>query len=179
VTTEIAPETIALLRSKVRETQDFPIPGILFRDFTPLLADAEALRLAIDTLSGLFPDIDTIVAIESRGFILGAPVAYKLGAGLVMVRKAGKLPEETVREEYALEYGSSIVEISKDAIKPGSRVVIVDDLLATGGTVRASANLVEKVGGVVVGVAVLAELAALNGRAVLSEYAIESVIVYE
>jgi adenine phosphoribosyltransferase len=179
VTTEIAPETIAALRAKVRETQDFPIPGILFRDFTPLLADSGALRLAIDTLAGLFPDVDTVVAIESRGFILGAPVAYKLGAGLVMVRKAGKLPEETVREEYALEYGSSIVEISRDAIKPGSRVVIVDDLLATGGTVRASANLVEKVGGVVVGVAVLAELAALNGRAVLSEYEIKSVIVYE
>jgi adenine phosphoribosyltransferase len=179
VTTDIAPETIALLRGKVRETPDFPIPGILFRDFTPLLADGEALRLAIDTLAGLFSEVDTVVAIESRGFILGAPVAYKLGAGLVMVRKAGKLPEETVREEYGLEYGEATLEIATIAIKPGARVLIVDDLLATGGTVRASANLVEKLGGVVVGVAVLAELAALSGRSVLSEYPVASVIVYE
>jgi adenine phosphoribosyltransferase len=166
------------LKRQVRDVPDFPTPGILFRDITPLLADGASLRLVVDAMAEPYAGISTVVAIESRGFILGAPVAYKLGAGLVLVRKEGRLPAVTVREEYALEYGSNIVEIHQDAILPGERVLIVDDLLATGGTVRATITLVEKLGATVAGISVLAELSNLHGRDHLAGYDVHSLIVY-
>ena len=169
---------VAALRALVRDIPDFPQAGILFRDITPLLADAGAFRAAVDALAAVHREVETVVAIESRGFILGAPVAYALGVGLVPVRKLGRLPGPTLREAYDLEYGANTVEIHRDAIAPGERVLIVDDLLATGGTVRAAAILVERLGGVVAGVAVLAELAALGGRELLADYDVTSLIVY-
>ena len=169
---------IEALRARVRDVPDFPQPGIMFRDITPLLADAAAFRDAVDAMAAPFHGITTVVAIESRGFILGAPIAYALGAGLVPVRKAGRLPAATERAEYDLEYGSNVLEIHADAIPAGARVLIVDDLLATGGTVRAAADLVERLGAKVAGIAVLAELAALNGRTVLTGYDVRGLIVY-
>jgi adenine phosphoribosyltransferase len=167
-----------LLTARIRDVPDFPQPGVLFRDITPLLADPRAFKIAIDGMAAPFSGIDHIVAIESRGFILGAPVAYSLGAGLVLVRKAGKLPSETLREEYALEYGTNTVEIHSDAIRSGERVLIVDDVLATGGTVRAAANLVERLGANVVGISLLIELMFLAGREKLTEYEIHSLLQY-
>jgi adenine phosphoribosyltransferase len=143
---------VEALRAKVRDVPDFPQPGILFRDITPLLGDASSFRAAVDAMAAPFAGVSTVVAIESRGFILGAPVAYQLGAGLVPVRKVGRLPAATLREEYALEYGANTVEVHSDAIRSGERVLIVDDLLATGGTVRAAVNLVERLGAEVVGI---------------------------
>lgn len=169
---------IDALRSRVRDIPDFPTPGILFRDITPLLADAGSLRMAVDAMAAPFAGIGTVVAIESRGFILGAPVAYTLGAGLALVRKVGRLPAETVREEYALEYGVNTVELHRDAVQAGERVLIVDDLLATGGTVRAAVNLVEQLGATVAGISVLAELSFLSGRDQLAGYDVRSLIVY-
>lgn len=166
------------LRALVRDVPDFPRSGILFRDITPLLADAAAFRAAVDAVAAAHPGVECVVAIESRGFILGAPVAYALGVGLVPVRKQGRLPGPTLRESYALEYGANTVEIHEDALQPGERVLIVDDLLATGGTVRAAATLVERLGARVAGVAVLAELTALGGRTVLGDYAVTSLIAY-
>lgn len=168
----------AVLREKIRDIPDFPQPGILFRDITPLLADAVAFRMAVHGLAAGFEGVDAVVAIESRGFILGAPVAYELGVGLVPVRKVGRLPAATERESYDLEYGTNTVEVHRDALVPGQRVLIVDDLLATGGTVRAAANLVEKLGAKVAGISVLAELAFLQGRNVLPDYEVRSLIVY-
>lgn len=167
-----------LLRGLVRDVPDFPEPGILFRDITPLLANAEAFRATANALAAPYVGITTVVAIESRGFIFGGPVAYALGAGLVPVRKAGRLPRRVEQESYSLEYGANVVEIHDDAISPGQRVLIVDDLLATGGTVRAAARLVERLGGTVAGVAVLAELSALEGRKHLAEYPVTSLLVY-
>lgn len=169
---------VEALRAKVRDIPDFPTPGILFRDITPLLADPAAFRAAVEAMAAPFRGIATVVAIESRGFILGAPVAYELGAGLVPVRKVGRLPYETEREEYALEYGSNTVEIHRDAIAPGERVLIVDDLLATGGTARAALNLVERLGAEVAGISVLAELSFLHGRDQVQGYDLRSLIVY-
>jgi adenine phosphoribosyltransferase len=169
-----------VLASKIRDIPDFPKPGILFKDITTLLLDGPAFQEAIHALAdrcrGLKPDL--IVGMESRGFIFGAPVAVALGTGFVPVRKLGKLPAETIREEYALEYGTNTVEIHSDAIKPGQRVVIVDDLLATGGTCKATVKLVERLGGVVAGTAFLVELTFLNGRDVLAGYPIEAIIRY-
>lgn len=169
---------LELLKSRIRSVPDFPQPGVLFRDITPLLADPVAFRAAVDAMAGPFAGIDHVVAIESRGFILGAPVAYGLGAGLVLVRKVGKLPASTIREEYGLEYGTSTVEIHSDAIQPGERVLIVDDVLATGGTVRAAANLVERLEATVVGISLLIELSFLNGREKLRGYTVESLVIY-
>jgi adenine phosphoribosyltransferase len=169
---------LELLKERIRDVPDFPQPGVLFRDITPLLADPEAFRIAIDGMAAPFAGIDRVVAIESRGFILGAPVAYRLGAGLVLVRKSGKLPAATLREDYGLEYGTNTVEIHEDAIRAGERVVIVDDVLATGGTVRAAANLAERLGATVVGVSLLIELAFLGGRERLGSYPVSSLIVY-
>ncbi|MGH2558039.1 MAG: adenine phosphoribosyltransferase [Thermomicrobiales bacterium] len=169
---------VEALRAKVRDIPDFPTPGILFRDITPLLSDGEAFRTAVELMAAPFRGISTVVAIESRGFILGAPVAYELGAGLVPVRKVGRLPAATEREEYALEYGSNTVEIHQDAIAPGERVLVVDDLLATGGTVRAALNLVERLGAEVAGISVLAELSFLHGRDQVKGYDLRSLIVY-
>jgi adenine phosphoribosyltransferase len=169
---------IEALRARVRDIPDFPQPGILFRDITPLLADAAAFRTVVEAMAAPFQGVSMVVAIESRGFILGAPVAYRLGAGLVPVRKAGRLPAAALREEYALEYGTNAVEVHSDAIHRGERVLVVDDLLATGGTVRAALNLVERLGAEVAGITVLAELAFLNGRQLLQGYDVRSLIVY-
>jgi adenine phosphoribosyltransferase len=168
------------LRAKIREIPDFPKPGILFYDITTLLKDAGAYRDAIDLMIAPHRDagIDLIVGMESRGFIFSSPIAYQLHAGLIPVRKLGKLPAETVSVEYALEYGSNTLEIHKDAIKPGQKVLIVDDLLATGGTVRGTIELVERLQGQIVGLAFLVELLALKGRGRLQEFKTTSVIQY-
>jgi adenine phosphoribosyltransferase len=168
------------LRAKIREIPDFPKPGILFYDITTLLKDPAAYRSAIDLMLAPYRDdqIDLVVGMESRGFIFSAPLAYLLGAGLVPVRKLGKLPAETITVEYALEYGSNTLEIHRDAIQPGQRVLIVDDLLATGGTVHGTIELVERLQGEVVGVGFLVELDALKGRDRLQGHRVESVIRY-
>jgi adenine phosphoribosyltransferase len=170
--------TIDDLRALIRDIPDFPTEGILFRDITPLLADRDAFRCAIRAMAEPYSDIDHVVCIESRGFILGAPIAYKLDAGLVPVRKVGRLPADTLSEDYSLEYGVNTVEIHQDAIKPGERVIIVDDLLATGGTVHAAIKLVERLQATLVGVSVLIELSELGGRERLTGYPVQSLIVY-
>jgi adenine phosphoribosyltransferase len=157
-----------LIKSKIRDVPDYPQPGILFKDITPLLADAAALRMVVAALGEGFGPIDVVTGIEARGFILAAPVAYHLGAGFVPVRKQGKLPAATYAESYQLEYGAATIEVHTDAFTPGQRVLIVDDVLATGGTARAAAELVRRAGADVAGVSVLLELAALNGRAKLA-----------
>ena len=168
------------LRAKIREIPDFPKPGILFYDITTLLKDAAAYHEAIDLMVAPYRDkgIELVVGMESRGFIFSGPIAYKLDAGLIPVRKLGKLPAETVSVEYALEYGSNTLEIHKDAIRPGQRVLIVDDLLATGGTVRGTIELVERLQGQIVGLAFLVELLFLKGRDRLQGYNTSSVIQY-
>ncbi len=168
------------LKEKIRNIPDFPIPGILFRDITTLLADAGAFREVIDQLAARFKDeaIDYIVVIESRGFIFGAPLAAAIGAGLVPVRKPGKLPGETISEEYSLEYGTNKLEIHKDALPAGAKVVIMDDLLATGGTAAAACKLVEKLGAKVVSAAFIIELDDLHGRDKLPGYDIFTLVNY-
>ena len=168
------------LRARIREVPDFPKPGILFYDITTLLKHADAYREAIDLMLEPYREmgIDAVVGMESRGFIFSAPMAYLLKAGLVPVRKLGKLPAETLTVEYALEYGSNTLEIHRDAITPGQRVLIVDDLLATGGTVRGTIDLVERLKGNVVGLAFLVELEFLKGRDRLQGYDVSSVIRY-
>ena len=172
------PMSIEQIRSLIRDVPDFPKPGILFRDITPMLANGEALHTAASLLASPFEAIDLVVAIESRGFILGAPVALELGAGLVPVRKAGRLPYKTIRADYALEYGTNTLEMHIDAVQPGQRVLIVDDLLATGGTVGATISLIDRLGGEIVGVSVLAELLALNGREAVRPHEVHSLISY-
>jgi adenine phosphoribosyltransferase len=168
------------LRAKIREIPDFPKPGILFYDITTLLKDPAAFKESVKLMLEPFKDdrIDLVVGMESRGFIFSAPMAYELGAGLVPVRKLGKLPAETLSVEYALEYGSNTLEIHRDAIQPGQRVLIVDDLLATGGTVQGTIDLVERLKGVVVGLAFLVELDFLHGRDQLGGHRVASVIRY-
>jgi adenine phosphoribosyltransferase len=166
------------LRALVRDVPDFPQAGIIFRDITPLLGNGSALRAAVDALAGQFQEIDSVIGIESRGFILGAPVAYALGVGMVPVRKLGRLPRATERADYALEYGTNTVEIHTDALRPGERVLIIDDVLATGGTAAATAALVERLGGEVAGIAVLIELAELGGRERLAGFAVTSLLQY-
>ena len=160
---------------------DFPEPGIIFRDVTSILQDADGLALAVDKLRGMVKDVDydVVVGPESRGFIFGVPVAYAEHKGFVPVRKKGKLPRETVCAKYDLEYGSAEIEIHKDAIKPGQKVVIIDDLIATGGTIQAIVGLIEQLGGQVVKSCFVMELAGLNGRKNLAGYEVESAIVYE
>ena len=168
------------LRAKIREIPDFPKPGILFYDITTLLKDPDSFRESIDLMLEPYKDdrIDIVVGMESRGFIFSAPMAYLLKAGLVPVRKLGKLPAETITVEYALEYGSNTLEIHRDAVKSGQRVLIVDDLLATGGTVRGTIELVERLKGVVVGLAFLVELDFLKGRELLEGRRVTSVVTY-
>jgi adenine phosphoribosyltransferase len=168
------------LRAKIREIPDFPKPGILFYDVTTLLKDPDAYRSAIDLMIEPYRDqgVDLVVGMESRGFIFSSPIAYQLHAGLVPVRKLGKLPSETVSVESALEYGSNTLEIHKDAISRGQRVLIVDDLLATGGTVRGTIELVERLQGQIVGLGFLIELLFLKGRDRLQGYNTTSVIQY-
>lgn len=169
------------LEDYVRSIPDFPEKGIIFRDVTSVLQDADGLRLAIDSMQKLLEglDFDVVVGAESRGFIFGTPVAYNLHKPFVLVRKKGKLPCETVSREYDLEYGSAVIEIHKDSIKPGQKVVLIDDLIATGGTIEAAARLIEELGGEVVKIIFLMELAGLKGRERLSKYSVESVISYE
>jgi adenine phosphoribosyltransferase len=168
------------LRAFVRDVPDFPRPGILFRDVTPLLADAAALREAIRRLAEPFRDarVDRVVGVESRGFILGAPVALELGAGLAIARKPGKLPRRTLSVSYELEYGTDRLEMHADAIEPGQRVLLVDDLVATGGTAAATLRLARQAGADVVGCAFLIELAALGGRAQLDAKPVHAVLRY-
>jgi adenine phosphoribosyltransferase len=168
------------LRAKIREIPDFPKPGILFYDITTVLKDAAAFKDAIDLMRAPYDGehVDLVVGMESRGFIFSAPLAYQLGAGFVPVRKLGKLPAETLTVEYALEYGSNTLEIHRDAVKSGQRVLIVDDLLATGGTVGGTIDLVERLGGEVVGLAFLVELDFLKGRERLKGRRVTSVIRY-
>jgi adenine phosphoribosyltransferase len=168
------------LKSKIRHVPDFPKAGILFYDVTTLLRDPAGFRLAIDSVTTPFMDrnISLVVGIESRGFILGSAVADRIGAGFVPVRKVGKLPWERVRATYDLEYGTDSLEMHRDAIDEGQRVLVVDDLLATGGTARATVDLVKQLGGVIEGVAFLIELVALNGRAKLTDVNIHSVLKY-
>ena len=164
----------------VRSIPDFPEPGIIFRDVTSVLQDADGLQLAIDSMQDCLEgeEFDVITGLESRGFIFGMPIAYNLHKPFVLVRKAGKLPCETVSRTYELEYGSATIEMHKDSIKPGQKVVIVDDLIATGGSVEAAIKLVEELGGEVVKVVFLMELAGLNGREKLKGYDVDSVIIY-
>ena len=165
----------------VRSIPDFPEPGIIFRDVTTILQDADGLCLAIDSLMDFLKgvDFDVVVGPESRGFIFGVPVAYAMKKGFVPVRKKGKLPRETISMEYDLEYGSAVVEMHKDSIKPGQKVVIVDDLIATGGTIEAIIKMIEQLGGEVVKICFVMELAGLKGREKLKGYDVASVITYE
>jgi adenine phosphoribosyltransferase len=169
------------LKEKIRIVEDFPKKGISFKDVTTLIQDGEGLRYAIDKITGYLKDkkIDLIVGPEARGFIFGVPVAYALGVGFIPVRKKGKLPYDTIRVEYELEYGSDSLEIHKDAIKPGQRVAVVDDLLATGGTIASVAKLVEAVGGEVVSMDFVIELTELNGKGKLEKYDVMSLVKYE
>lgn len=169
------------VRSLIRTIPDFPKEGILFRDITTLLKDADGFRLAIDALVERFRDRDVnlVASIEARGLILGAPLAYLLGVGFIPVRKPGKLPATTACEEYELEYGTDAVEIHADAIRAGERVLVVDDLLATGGTALATCTLIERLGGNVVGIAFLVELPDLGGRKKLAGYDVESLVAFE
>ena len=165
----------------IRCIPDFPEPGIMFRDVTSVLQDAEGLKLAIDSMIKILDgvDFDVVVGTESRGFIFGVPVAYAMGKAFIPVRKKGKLPCETVSEKYALEYGFAEIEMHKDSIKPGQKVVLIDDLIATGGTIEAAIKLVERLGGEVVKIVCLMELAGLEGRRKLEGYDFEAVVTYE
>lgn len=168
------------LESKIRNIQDFPKPGIGFKDITTLLKDGEAFKAAIDKIVENLKDkeVDYVVGPEARGFLLGAPVAYALGAGFVPIRKPGKLPAEVVSFEYDLEYGTDKIEMHKDSIEEGKKVVIIDDLLATGGTVEAATKLIESLGGEIVSIQFLIELEFLNGKDKLKVYDVESIIKY-
>jgi adenine phosphoribosyltransferase len=168
------------LKGRIRDVPDFPTPGIIFRDLTPLLGDPEALRFSIDALADAFEGrrIDKVVGVEARGFIVAAPVAYRLGAGFVPVRKPGKLPWRTESEQYALEYGVDSLEMHGDALERGEHVLIIDDVIATGGTARATTRLVEGAGATVVGLGFLVELTYLAGREKLGKYDIVSLVVY-
>lgn len=168
------------LKDHVRDVADFPRPGIVFKDITPLLGEAEAFRFTVDTIAGHFAGhrVDKVLGVEARGFIVAAPVAYRFGAGFVPVRKAGKLPWVTETETYDLEYGTDQLEIHRDAVKAGDRVLVVDDVIATGGTVAATIRLVEKLGASVVGLAFVIELAFLGGREKLEGYDAMSLIRY-
>ena len=168
------------LEEYVRSIPDFPEEGIIFRDVTSVLQDADGLHLAIETMQDLVKDleVDVVAGPESRGFIFGTPIAYNMHKPFVLIRKKGKLPCETVSIDYALEYGKATIEMHKDSVKPGQKVLIVDDLIATGGTTKAMIDLVESLGGEVVGIVVLMELAGLEGRKKIEGYRLESAIVY-
>lgn len=169
------------LEEYVRSIPDFPEEGIIFRDITSVLQDRDGLKMSIEQMQDLLKDVDfdVVVGPESRGFIFGVPIAYNLHKGFVPVRKKGKLPCETIEKEYALEYGTAVIEMHKDSIKPGQKVVIIDDLIATGGTIEAIVELIEQLGGEVVKIIFLMELEGLNGREKLKGYDVDAVIKYE
>jgi len=176
-----APETspadiTGLLRSRIRDIPDYPQPGIMFKDITPLLADGPAFAAAVTELGAGHPGVDKVAGIEARGFILAAPVALQLGAGFVPVRKQGKLPGKTFAQTYELEYGSATIEVHADAFAPGEQVLIVDDVLATGGTAAATAELVRRCGATVAGIVVLLELSFLDGRSRLTGQPVRSLL---
>ena len=173
--------TMKKLEEYVRSIPDFPEEGIIFRDVTSILESPEGLQLAVDSMQDCLKDIDfdVVVGPESRGFIFGVPIAYNLKKSFVPVRKKGKLPCETIEMEYDLEYGSAIIEMHKDSIKPGQKVVIIDDLIATGGTIEAITKLIKSLGGEIVKIVFLMELAGLKGREKLSGYEIDSIICYD
>jgi adenine phosphoribosyltransferase len=166
-----------LIESRIRDIADYPQPGVMFKDITPLLADGAAFAAVVSALASGYDGVDKVAGIEARGFILAAPVAIALGAGFVPVRKAGKLPGPTYAQSYDLEYGSATVEVHQDAFAPGEQVLIVDDVLATGGTGSATAELVRKAGGEVAAIAVIMELSFLNGRSRLPDAVIRSLLV--
>ncbi|HOW98044.1 MAG TPA: adenine phosphoribosyltransferase [Kiritimatiellia bacterium] len=173
--------TIPALKNAIRDIPDFPKEGIIFKDITPLLAEPSLFKLAVDTLAGRHRDsrIDRVCVVESRGFLFGSAVAYQLGAGLVPIRKKGKLPHETLEAAYDLEYGTATLQVHVDAFEPGTRVLLIDDLLATGGTAEASARLIEQLGGKLIEIQFLIELAFLNGREKLTKYPVFAPIVYD
>ena len=168
------------LEDYVRTIPDFPEDGVMFRDITTVLQNADGLKLAVDSMQELIKDLDfdVVAGAESRGFIFGTSIAYNLHKPLVLIRKKGKLPAETVSAEYDLEYGKAVIEMHKDSVKPGQKVLIVDDLIATGGTIEAAIRLIESLGGQIAGVLVLMELAGLNGREKLKGYRLNSALVY-
>jgi len=169
------------LKDHIRDIPDFPRPGVVFKDITPLLADVDAFRFAVDAIADHYAgnEVHKVLGVEARGFIIAAPVAYRFGAGFVPVRKAGKLPLDIEREEYELEYGSDLLEIHRDAVGPGENVLIVDDVLATGGTASATVSLVERLGANVLGLGFVIELAFLHGRDKLEGNDLVSLLVYE
>jgi adenine phosphoribosyltransferase len=171
------PDIEAVITAHVRDVPDYPKPGVLFKDITPLLGDAEAFGDVVEAMAATFGPVDKVVGIEARGFILAAPVAYEIRAGFVPVRKQGKLPSATFAQEYDLEYGSAVLEVHQDAFQPGDQVLIVDDVLATGGTARATASLIQRAGAQVVGVTVLMELSFLKGREVIPDLEVRSLLV--
>ncbi|MEA3500258.1 MAG: adenine phosphoribosyltransferase [Candidatus Marinimicrobia bacterium] len=173
-------KTKELIKSKIRTIPDFPIKGIMFRDITTLLKDTEGYKIIIDDLVKKYKemDIDIVAGIESRGFIIGGALAYKLNLPFVPIRKPGKLPGEYISQEYSLEYGSNTLQIHKDSVNPGQNVLLIDDLLATGGSAKASIDLIEKLKGIVKGVAFIIELPDLGGRKVLSNYNVYSIVKY-
>jgi adenine phosphoribosyltransferase len=169
-------ELASLITSHVRDVSDYPQPGVVFKDITPLLAEPKAFAAVVEALATTFGPVDKVVGIEARGFILAAPVAYRNGAGFVPVRKRGKLPSATFAEEYQLEYGTATIEVHQDAFRPGERVLIVDDVLATGGTARATVNLIKQGGAEVAGIAMLMELSFLNGRSALAGFDVRALL---
>jgi adenine phosphoribosyltransferase len=171
----------AWLKEHVRDIPDYPKPGVLFRDITPLLAAPDAFSATVDAVAAPFADaqIDKVLGIEARGFVFAAPVAYRHAAGFVPVRKAGKLPWEIEREEYELEYGTDLLEIHRDAIAPGEQVLVVDDVIATGGTAAATARLVERLGGEVIGFAFVLELGFLHGRRQIEGFPVHTLVSYD
>src|SRR3954454_11093918 len=169
------------LKDHIREIPDFPKPGVVFKDITPLLADVDAFRFTVDAIADHFAgsEVHKVVGVEARGFMIAAPVAYRFGAGLIPVRKPGKLPHEIEREEYELEYGTDLLEIHRDAVGPGENVVIIDDVLATGGTASTSVRLVERLGATVLGLGFVIELAFLHGRDKLAGRDMISLMMYD
>jgi adenine phosphoribosyltransferase len=169
------------LKDHIRDIADWPKPGVTFKDITPMLADVDAFRFTVDAIADHFAGrtIDKVCGIEARGFIVAAPIAYRFGAGFVPVRKAGKLPWDIEKEEYELEYGSDLLEVHRDAFAPGEQVLIIDDVMATGGTAAATARLVEKLGATVVGLGFIIELAFLHGRERLAGHDVVSLVTYE
>jgi adenine phosphoribosyltransferase len=169
-------ELQSLITARIRDILDYPKPGVVFKDITPLLGDGAAFRAVVDGLAASYGDVDKVAGIEARGFILAAPVACRLGAGFVPVRKKGKLPAATFSEDYELEYGTATIEVHKDAFAPTDRVLIVDDVLATGGTARATVDLVQRSGATVAGIAVLIELSFLSGREKLPDLPVSALL---
>jgi adenine phosphoribosyltransferase len=169
-------EVSRLIAARIRDVPDYPQPGVVFKDITPLLADGAAFRAVIGVLAETYGPVDKVAGIEARGFILAAPVAARLGSGFIPIRKKGKLPGTTFAEDYQLEYGTATIEVLADAFDPGDRVLVIDDVLATGGTARASANLVQRAGAQVAGIAVLLELSFLNGRAKVADLPVTALI---